>query len=102
MLCFHMTKSKKKSQKLKMEIHYLIQPNIKQTIRFTTWSKVTKLFSIIFPLFSPLPDFIGTAQESGLDVGKNVKMTVSANQSCPFGYFSRHRTQTTVNRRGMK
>jgi len=32
-----------------------------------------------------------TAQEPGLDVRENVKMTVSANHSsCPFGYFSVH------------
>ena len=74
---------------------------IKQTIRFRTGSGGTKLFPIIFPLFSPLPDFI-PRKSLGSMYGKMQKMMVSANQSCPFGYFSRHPTQTTVNRRGMK
>ena len=51
--------------------------------------------------FHPISRF-HTAQESGLDVGKNVKMTVSANQSCPFGYLSLHRPRLPYILRGMK
>ena len=42
------------------------------------------------------------AQEAGRDVGKNAKMTVSANQSCPFAYFFLHRPRLPSFLRGIK